>query len=147
MSTVDKALEGTEGSNALTAQDAFAAIALISIASDGELAPEENIAMAQALSRMKLYEGWSKEQYAALFKRITTVLRRIGMTGLLGEAAKSITPELKETAFAVASDLTLADGAVEETERTFLKHLQETLGIAEDRAAKIIEVMVIKNKG
>lgn len=147
MSNLDDALKGTEGEATLNAADAFAAIALVAIAADGQVTPEETTALTNTLSRMKLYEGWSKEQFAAALKRINISMRRLGITGLIAEAAKQVDSGLKETAFAVASDLTLADGVVEETEKKFLDHLQTALGISETAAVKIVEVMVIKNKG
>jgi len=82
-----------------------------------------------------------------MLKRINGVMRRLGVSGLIAEAAKSISPDLKETVFAVASDLTLADGAVEETEKKFLNHLQTALALSNETATKIVDVMVLKNKG
>ncbi|KER09176.1 MAG: hypothetical protein HY22_13280 [[Candidatus Thermochlorobacteriaceae] bacterium GBChlB] len=145
--TINEALAGTEGDNTLSASDSFAAIALVAVAADGQVSPEENQQLTNTLTRMKLYEGWSKEQFSAMLKRINGVMRRLGVSGLIAEAARSISPDLKETVFAVASDLTLADGAVEEPEKRFLNHLQSELGIANETATKIVEVMVLKNKG
>lgn len=88
MSNLDDALKGTEGNATLGAADAFAAIALVAIAADGQVTPEETTALTNTLSRMKLYEGWSKEQFAAALKRINISMRQLGITGLIAEAAK-----------------------------------------------------------
>ena len=56
-------------------------------------------------------------------------------------------PELRDCAFANACDLILADGVVEDAERTFLEHLQRVLELDSDTALSIVEVMITKNKG
>jgi hypothetical protein len=55
--------------------------------------------------------------------------------------------ELRDTAFANACDLLLADGGIEDEEKEFLDSLQRKLEIPGDQAISIVEVMVIKNKG
>jgi len=55
--------------------------------------------------------------------------------------------ELKETVFAVTTDMALADGEVSEEEEQLLNDLYSALGLSEDIALKIIDVMLIKNKG
>ena len=54
---------------------------------------------------------------------------------------------MRDTAFAVAADLVLADGVVAETEKKFLEDLQKAMGVADDVALKVTEVLVIKNRG
>ncbi|HML25844.1 MAG TPA: hypothetical protein PKC27_04000 [Methanomethylovorans sp.] len=55
--------------------------------------------------------------------------------------------DLRETAFAVAADLTLADGVLAKGEKAILTKIQESLEVPEDKAVTIIEVMLIKNRG
>jgi hypothetical protein len=63
-------------------------------------------------------------------------------------SSKEVLPtELRETAFAVAADLTLADGVLAKGEKDILSKIQESLIISEDTAVNIIEVMLIKNRG
>lgn len=47
----------------------------------------------------------------------------------------------------MAADMVLADGTVEPEERKFLEEFQRTLGIDDATALKVVEVMVIKNRG
>jgi tellurite resistance protein len=146
MSTIDNALKGTEPNNTLNLNEAFAAIGLMTIGIDGNVDEEELLALTTQLSRMKLFRGHSREAVQEVFRKVQGVLRREGFAGLITEAVKAISPELRETAFAVAADLTLVDGAVEEKEKQLLNQLHIALGIDEKRAAAIIEVMVVKNK-
>jgi hypothetical protein len=54
---------------------------------------------------------------------------------------------LHETAFAVVSDLVLADGEVTQEEEDLLGDLYRALDLSEEVASKIVDVMLIKNKG
>lgn len=54
---------------------------------------------------------------------------------------------LHETAFAVATDLVLADGDVTEEEEKILTYLSQSLNIPENTANEIVRVMLIRNKG
>ncbi|MBN2125521.1 MAG: TerB family tellurite resistance protein [Deltaproteobacteria bacterium] len=68
------------------------------------------------------------------------------MTSALDLAGKALTPALKETAFAWATFVVLADGWVAEDEMQFLKNLMERFKIQEEQAKKIIEVAQIVNR-
>ena len=62
--------------------------------------------------------------------------------------ARICLPEyLHETAFAISTDLILSDGEVSEEEEAILSKLCNRLSISQDKVGKIIEVMIIKNKG
>jgi hypothetical protein len=41
----------------------------------------------------------------------------------------------------------LADGVVAEAEKKFLEDMQKAMGISDDVALKVTEVLVIKNRG
>ena len=69
------------------------------------------------------------------------------MDALVAMAKESMPEDMKATAFAVATDLALADGEIADEEKNLLTKVQQSLGIPEDEAVRIIEVMLIKNKG
>lgn len=79
--------------------------------------------------------------------RLLGILKREGPEALMNRAADALPPDLKDTAFANACDLVLADGSVEDEEKAFLDNLQKKLGISGDLALTIVEVMIVKNKG
>jgi Tellurite resistance protein TerB. len=66
---------------------------------------------------------------------------------LFKAALETLPDELKETVFAVTTDIALADGEVSEEEEELLNDLYGALGISEEVALNIIDVMLIKNKG
>lgn len=79
--------------------------------------------------------------------RLLSVLKRDGVEALLEKATAALPTELRETVFANACDIVLADGVAEDDEKQFLNELRRKLEIADNRALTIVQVMVIKNKG
>jgi hypothetical protein len=83
----------------------------------------------------------------ALANRAVALLTEYGLPAILTGCAKVIPLDLRPTAFALATDLALADGRIGDREKAFIDELQVVLRIDDDTAARIIEVMMIKNRG
>ena len=131
----------------LSPAEAFAAICLVAIAADGYLSEQENIEMRILLSRMKLFKHYSSDMLERMKDALLTQLKQLGPSTLV-ESAKAVLPrELAPTAFAVATDLVLADGTVTAQEQAFLDDLYRILELPSDLALKIVEVMTLKNQG
>lgn len=126
--------------------EAFAGLALASIAADRQILASELTYLQIVFSRMRLFEGWSAEQHTELFDRLHGILEQEGLNALLEKSIQSLAPKFYQTAFAIAVDLVLADGVVNEDEKDFLYDLQQRLQIHETLAMQIIEVIVIKNR-
>lgn len=131
----------------LSAAEAFAAITLAAIASDGYLSEEESHGISFTLSRMKLFRSYSDDVMRRMFDKLLSILKRQGASALFNAALESLPHEMRPTAFAVATDLILADGVVTQEEQDFLNRLHQALDIPGDTALQIVEVMMIKNKG
>lgn len=127
--------------------EAFAAITISAVASDGYFSDEEISALNTTLCRMHLFRSYSSDVMRRLFDKLLSILQRQGATELLKAAIVSLPFELHETAFAVTTDLILSDGEVTEEEESLLNALYKALNIPESTAVKIIDVMMIKNKG
>ena len=132
--------------NALSPAEAFTAIALISVASDGNLSQKQARDISFALSHLKLFNSYSEDEMQSMFDILSGIIRHEGLNNLFDSAKDSLSEELKEAAFAVATDLVLTDGILAE-EEDFLSELYQALGIQGDIGRKIIEVMFIKNRG
>jgi tellurite resistance protein len=100
-----------------------------------------------ALSSMKLYSGHNADRMESMLNKLIGIIKKQGLDTLIAASKESLPPELRETAFAVATDLALADGEIAVKEKDLLTKLQQGLDLPEDRAINIIEVMLIKNKG
>lgn len=127
--------------------EAFAAITMIAVASDGYVADAEAQAVSVALSRMKLFNSYPGDVMRKMIDRLLGIMERQGVNALLNAAVATLPHDLQETAFAVATDIVLADGEVTEEEETLLNNLCRALEISEEIAVKIIDVMLIKNRG
>ena len=82
-----------------------------------------------------------------MFDKLCGITKRQGSDVLLKTAIASLPHHLHDTAFAVATDLILADGEVTEEEEDLLQHLYTHLNIPDEKAKNIVDAMIIKNKG
>lgn len=129
-----------------TTTEAFTAISLVAIASDGYLSKERADDTSSALSRLKIFTNCSNDTIAQIFDKLLGVLRKDGFNVLFNSAKESLPQNLREAAFSVATDLVLSDSIVTEDERNFLNDLHQALNIDTTTATKIVEVMTIKNQ-
>ena len=131
----------------LTPAEAFAAIALVAIAADGYLSDQEGNDMTMTLSRMQLFRSFSNDVMYRMFDKLLAMLKLQGPGDLIYMAKSHLPQNLRETAFAVATDLVLSDGTVTTQEQAFLDDLYRILEIPGDTALQIVQVMTIKNRG
>jgi tellurite resistance protein len=136
-----------ENQTVMSPAEALAAISLISITIDGYCSDEEVLGLIASLNRMKLFRSYSNDVMRKLFDRSLFLIKRDGFSRLLQSAVSSLPRDLHETAFAVVSDLVLADGEVTQEEEDLLGDLYRALDLSEEVASKIVDVMLIKNKG
>jgi tellurite resistance protein len=143
------AVLGTESQTqaALNPAEAFAVIVLMATASDGYLSVEQENFITFVLSRMKLFKDYPHEMMDRLFDKILGILQGDGFNALFNAAKDSLSQDLREAAFAVATDFVLAEGIIAEEEKNFLKDLYQALGVSSEIAIQIVQVILIKNRG
>lgn len=148
MGLFDQVLETRQSASiGFNPAESFAAIALIAIASDGHFSDEEIELINTSLRRMQLFKSYPGDVLRRMYDKLFGILRRDGIAVLLDTAKSSLPFELRESAFAIATDLILADGTVTPEEEAFLNDLCRVLEINQTLALKIVEVMMIKNRG
>ncbi|MCC9607734.1 tellurite resistance TerB family protein [Blastopirellula sp. JC732] len=128
-------------------QEGFAGTLLAASACDGHIADEEVGALITTLSRMKMYQNVPPHKFSSMMDRLLGVLKRGGPEKLIAVAIPAVPPELRETVFANACDIVLADGVVEADEKAFIDDLMIKLEMDSQRAKTIVQVMVYKNQG
>jgi len=144
MGIFDKIFSGEEK---LDTKEAFAAVLVAGIAADGYISEEEAQETIGRLLRTKLYEGCTGQELNVVINKLMTILKSGGPNALIG-AAKEVLPfELRETAFTNSVDLVLEDGIVTESEKQILEQIQKSLDIPDDTALKIVDIIMIKNRG
>ncbi|TVP64109.1 MAG: Tellurite resistance protein TerB [Leptolyngbya sp. LCM1.Bin17] len=131
----------------MTPAAAFASIALVAIAADGYLSDQEGEDMAMLLSRMELFSELSGDGLHRLLDQLLDQLKRHGPGELVAQAKVYLPADLRETAFAIATDLVLSDRTVTLQEQAFLDDLYRILDIPEAIARQIVQVLTIKNRG
>ena len=146
MGIFDKVL-GKSEDKPLNASEGFAGIALCAVAADGVITEEEAFSLGVNMMTKKLYSGMSDRDLNEIFRKLVKIVQKEGLPTLIQKSAEAVPAELKPTAFAVATDLLLADGVFEDSEKIFLESLQKALGISDQEALKIADVISIKNKG
>ena len=148
MGLFDKLTGGRrQAETALGPAESFAAIALIAVAADGYITDSEAQAISTTLSRMQMFRSYPNDVMKRMIDKLLSILQRQGVDELFNMAMAGLPHDLKETAFAVATDIVLADGEVSQEEENLLNDLHRVLEISEETALKIIDVMMIKNKG
>lgn len=133
-------------SDAFSQQEAFLAIALATSAADGNIDQSEIKAIFSYLLCMKMFQDYSEKELSKIFERLVKILKNEGAGGLVAVAKSSLPDKLRETAFACAVDIALADGVVEDSEKALLEELQQVLEVSDDIAQAILQVMLIKNR-
>jgi hypothetical protein len=128
-------------------QEGFAGVLLCASACDGHIADEEARSLNLVLGRRRLYERLTQQQFGSMMDRLLAELKRSGPEQLLNKCYEAVPPELRETVFANAVDIVLADGIVEQEEKEFIDDLGMKFDIDKKRAKAIIQVMVYKNRG
>jgi hypothetical protein len=131
----------------LSPAEAYAAITIVAIASDGCVADDKIDLINTSLMRMQLFKNYSRDLLRTVYEKLSGILRRDGVSNLLSAAKSSLPLELRESVFAVATDLILADKTVTREEQSFLDDLCQVLEINQDKAVNIVEIMLIKNLG
>ena len=131
----------------LSPAEAFAGIMLATIAADGCLGREESQSFMLTLYKMKLFQSYPNDHVSRMIQKLAKIAQTTGSDKLLNLSVQCLPEYLHETAFAVATDLILSDGEVSEAEEYILQKICSRLSISKDKVNKIIEVMIIKNKG
>lgn len=148
MGLFDKALGKKEdGPLTLNQQQAFSAVCVRAVAADSVVEQEELRGIIFGLAEKKLFRGYDINRLPSQLNESAREIQRRGPAAVIEAANRALPAELRETAFALATDLVPSDGDVDPKEKTLLEDLQKALGIDQALALKIAEVMMVKNQG
>jgi len=117
------------------------------VTADGSIAPEEEELVIAASNRMKLLRCLAIPEFNTVVQKVRDAIDAKGRAEVFAAAIKGLPVDLGETVYALAADIVSVDGVVEPAEITCLREMQEALGISDDLATKVLEVMRIKNRG
>jgi tellurite resistance protein len=130
----------------LSTPEAYAAVAVASIAADGNVTDEEANRTALTLATLAVFRNYELQEMGDVLNRVAVLIQQRGPTAVLKAAKGTLTAAQAESVFFLAADLTLSDGAFGKAEQEFLEQLKNTLDVKDSIALKIVEVVVIKNR-
>jgi hypothetical protein len=152
MSVIDRALQELQMPVAappttLSLPEAVAAILVAAVSADGTFGVDEANRLNNVLSTSPLFQQAVRAGDVNVVERALKVLTERGLAPVLEACGAAVPPELRATVFAMATDLVLADGCIRGHEKEFVDQLQAALEVDETTALKIVEVLLIKNRG
>ena len=106
------------GSRPFGPHEGYAGVLLCASACDGHIGDEEANTLNLNLRQKKLYHRVTDQQMGSMMDRLMGELRRGGPEKLLDKSYEAVPPELSETVFANSVDIVLADGVVEDDEKS-----------------------------
>jgi uncharacterized tellurite resistance protein B-like protein len=150
MSLIDRALQ-EHGPDVvplrLSPAEAFAAILVAAVAADGELSAAESARLNGLLASSRVLPPNPPDGSPNVVESALAVLTEHDLPATLTACAEALPANLRPTAFAQATDLVLADARVGQREKAFIDALREALGINDALALRIVDVILIKNRG
>ena len=147
MGLFDSFFGGMESPRKLSPQESFAGILLAASACDGHISDEEASNLSAAVGRMKLFQRINEKEFGNVMNKLLGILKKKGPDFLVEGCCESLPKELVNAAFAIACNIVLADGVVDQEEKDFIEKLRNNLKVEAGTAKAIAQVMVIKNKG
>mgnify|MGYP001201472002 FL=1 len=129
----------------MTESEAFAAIALATVACDGVLGKDEAHALRRHLEYRTPYKDRSESEMATLFDQLLKRLRETGSSQLIKEALPQLKQSQKETALAVAAQLVHADRTVTPEEESFLAELAQSVELPQGKAQAVMDAIMALN--
>lgn len=127
------------------AQRAVMTIVVAAVKADGAVSRDERLRVASICSGTQLFASNSSDEDSAVIEFADTVTDQFG-DAAIDHAAKDLKPGLRETAFALATDMVLADGVLSEREEDYLTKLAGRLSISEHVVNVVVEATIIRNR-
>jgi uncharacterized tellurite resistance protein B-like protein len=128
----------------LSDYEAWMGILYACISADGEVGDSEIDSLSRMLVFKKKFDGI---ELAPLYKNVAEAKLKIGSNGLIDSCCSVVKEEDKPTLFSMSVEIVLADGILEEDEKKVIEYIATAMSIDSNLVEKIIEVMLIRNKG
>lgn len=124
--------------------EAWVGILYSCISADNQITDSETATLSRVLSSKQKFLGID---IAPLYAKSFNVRAELGQLKYISACSEWIKEEDKETVFALALEVLLADGTLEKEEKNVIEVLSNQLKIEAEMISKIIEVIFLKNKG
>ncbi|WP_033956992.1 TerB family tellurite resistance protein [Psychroserpens jangbogonensis] len=124
--------------------EAWIGILYACMSSDGEVSDVE----IDSLSRMiVLKQKFSGIDISPLYNSVSEAKLKIGGIGLVEACSEFVNENDKDTLFSMAVEIVLADGILNKDEEKVIELIADRMKIDMELVEKIIQVMLIRNRG
>jgi uncharacterized tellurite resistance protein B-like protein len=125
-------------------QEAWVAIMYACMAVDGEISSTEIDKMCELLIIKKLF---TNKDIADYYELVMKAHNLAGSRSIIDNSVSLVDVSDKPTLFALTMEILLADGILGDNEKKIAEYLSIALELSDDMAKKIVDVMLLKNKG
>ena len=140
-----KNMSSFENKNAVTSElEAWVGILYSCITADNQITESETASLSRVLHSKQKFVGID---IAPLYVKSTHLRAELGQLKYISACCELINEADKETVFALALEVLIADGTLEKEENNVIEVLSNQLRIEAEMTSKIIEVIFLKNKG
>jgi tellurite resistance protein len=130
----------------LELDEALIALFIAAMDANGHVAREELARAHHLIWSTRRFRRKSGERVGRLIDRMKRLVEDQDTSAVIDRAATAVPAGLRRSAFAVVTDLLLADGKIDASERRFLQRLAATFRIPVGTATRVLEVMLLKNR-
>ncbi len=127
----------------LTPEEAFVALAIVTVAIDGEHAEEEEMALTQAILSADLFSAYPADKLIMMINQAFAQINQQGTKTILEGAIANLPEHLREEALSAIAKIIMADGKVSSEEKSLLDHLSAAFTISEEQITKLLEKATI----
>jgi tellurite resistance protein len=130
----------------LNPQAALIYVMVVVSASDARMSDAELHTIGDVVRSMRVFEGFDENKIIPVASECGAILQEHeGLTAVLGLVKESLSPHLRETAYALALDIALAEAPVAMEENRVLQRLKVELGIDRLVAAALERAAIVRH--
>jgi tellurite resistance protein len=116
--------------NGLPAEDALIYVMVVASAADASMADKELAAIGAIVRSLPAFAAYDSARLIETCRTCAAILQeKDGLDTVIGLAARALSPNLRETAYALACDVAAADGRLAPEELGLLRRVRAGLGI------------------
>ena len=134
------------GAPTFDAQSSIMTIVLAAMKADGSIDDEEVVRLRTMCARSPIFAANSRERDDEIIAFADKVTEQFGVASI-EMAVKNLKQELRETGFAFACEMVLADGMVSDAEERYLTNLATSLGIPNATLSALVLATIVRNRG
>ncbi|SUS03326.1 conserved hypothetical protein [uncultured Defluviicoccus sp.] len=127
-----------------TIPEAFLCLILLAAAADGFVPPEEHMEIRALARRSRVLKSVDLPHLAQLNRIVSERLKH--RPEGLREACEALPADMRPSILAHCADILLADGGLAPAEAEFLNRITAYLGLRDEDARSIVEVLMVKNR-